>query len=117
MLLLIIVLINQVKNRWNIVITSAQQSKERFSAAVREHWGIENSLYWVLDATMNEVDCQIYGGNATEIMAYMRHMALNMLCAEGSKKASIRCKQKIAAMSSSYQEKVFLAGFNAVDEK
>ncbi|HIF9216284.1 TPA: ISAs1 family transposase [Photobacterium damselae] len=98
-------------------ISSAELSKERFSAAVRGHWGIENSLHWVLDATMNEDDCQIYRGNAAEIMACMRHMALNMLRAESSKKASIRRKQKIAAMSSSYLERVLLAGFNEVIKK
>ncbi|WP_428480189.1 transposase [Photobacterium japonica] len=66
---------------------------------------------------MNEDDCQIYRGDAAEIMACMRHMALNMLRAESSKKVSIRRKQKIAAMSSPYLEKVLLAGFNAVGEK
>lgn len=98
-------------------ISSAELSKERFAAAVRGHWSIENSLHWVLDATMNEDDCQIYRGDAAEIMACMRHMALNMLRAESSKKASIRRKQKIAAMSSLYLEKVLLAGFNAVGKK
>ena len=40
-----------------------------------------------------------------------------MLRAETSKKASIRRKQKIAAMSSAYLEKVLVAGFRAVSEK
>jgi predicted transposase YbfD/YdcC len=26
----------------------------RFAEVVRAHWGIENSLHWVLDVTMNE---------------------------------------------------------------
>jgi predicted transposase YbfD/YdcC len=26
----------------------------RFADVVRGHWGIENSLHWVLDVTMNE---------------------------------------------------------------
>ncbi|MEF1220305.1 transposase, partial [Photobacterium damselae] len=86
---------------------STELSKERFAAADRGHWGIENGLHWVLDAIMNGDYCQIYWGNAVEIMACMRHMAQNMLCAESSKKASTRRKQKIAAMSSSYLEKVF----------
>ena len=98
-------------------ISSAELTKERFAVAVRGHWGIENSLHWVLDATMNEDACQIYRGNSAEIMACMRHIAVNMLRSENSRKASIRRKQKIAAMSSSYLEKVLLAGFESVSEK
>jgi hypothetical protein len=29
-------------------------SAERFGEVVRLHWGVENSLHWCLDATMNE---------------------------------------------------------------
>lgn len=98
-------------------ISSAQLTKERFAESVRSHWGIENSLHWVLDATMNEDDCPIYRNNGAEIMACMRHIAINMLRSETSRKASIRRKQKIAAMSSSYLEKVLLASFNGESKK
>ena len=33
---------------------SATLSAERFNSVVREHWGIENRLHWVLDVVMNE---------------------------------------------------------------
>lgn len=98
-------------------ISSAELSRDRFSAAVRGHWGIENSLHWVLDASLNEDACQIYRGDGAEIMACMRHIALNMLRAETSRKASIRRKQNIASMSQSYLDKVLVAGFNAVNKK
>ncbi|GAB3522646.1 ISAs1 family transposase [Photobacterium alginatilyticum] len=98
-------------------ICSAELGLERFAAAVRGHWGIENSLHWVLDASMNEDACQIYRGNAAEIMACMRHIAINMLRAETTRKASIRRKQKIAAMSSGYLDKVLLAGFKGMSKK
>ena len=97
-------------------ISSAELNKEQFADAVRGHWGIENSLHWVLDASMNEDECQIYRGDAAEVLACMRHIALNMLKAEKSKKASIRRKQKIAAMNSAYLERVIVAGFKAVGE-
>lgn len=98
-------------------ISSAELVQERFANAVRGHWGIENSLHWVLDASMNEDACQIFRDNAAEIMACMRHIAINMLRAETTRKASIRRKQKIAAMSSSYLEKVLLAGFKGASKK
>ncbi|MFN4322896.1 MAG: ISAs1 family transposase, partial [Aeromonas media] len=79
-------------------------------SAVRGHWAIENSLHWVLDVVMNEDACQIYRGDAPQILACARHMAQNMLRAETSRKASLRKKQQFAGMSSPYLEKVLDAG-------
>ncbi|MFV8423387.1 ISAs1 family transposase, partial [Vibrio parahaemolyticus] len=69
-------------------ISSADLTPERFADAVRGHWEIENRLHWVLDVTMNEDACQIYRGNAAELLAGIRHMALNMLRLETSRKLS-----------------------------
>ncbi|MGL4251923.1 MAG: ISAs1 family transposase, partial [Aeromonas sp.] len=52
----------------------------------------------------------IYRGDAAELLACIRRMALNMLRAETSWKASIRRKQKIAGMSSEYLEAVLASG-------
>ncbi|WP_423055241.1 transposase, partial [Aeromonas salmonicida] len=65
---------------------------------------------FTLDVTMGEDACPIYRGDAAEILACIRHMALNMLRGETSRKASIRRKQKIAGMSSEYLEAVLTAG-------
>lgn len=98
-------------------ISSAALTEEQFAKAVRGHWGIENQLHWVLDVTMKEDACPIYRGEAAQILATVRHMALNMLRAEKGKCASIRRKQKIAAMNSDYLEQVILAGITAAGEK
>ena len=87
-------------------ISSAALTEEQFAKAVRGHWGIENQLHWVLDVTMKEDACPIYRGDAAQILATVRHMALNMLRAEKGKTASIRRKQKIAAMNSDYLEHI-----------
>jgi predicted transposase YbfD/YdcC len=91
-------------------ISSAELTPEQFASAVRGHWAIENSLHWVLDVVMNEDACQIYRGDAPQILACARHMAQNMLRAESSRKASLRKKQQFAGMSSPYLEKVLDAG-------
>jgi predicted transposase YbfD/YdcC len=91
-------------------ISSAELTPEQFASAVRGHWAIENSLHWVLDVVMNEDACQIYRGDAPQILACARHMAQNMLRAETSRKASLRKKQQFAGMSSPYLEKVLDAG-------
>ena len=98
-------------------ISSAVLTEEQFAKAVRGHWGIENQLHWVLDVTMKEDACPIYRGDAAQILATVRHMALNMLRAEKGKTASIRRKQKIAAMNSDYLEQVIVAGITAASEK
>ena len=92
-------------------ISSAALSAEQFAEAVRNHWGIENSLHWVLDATMNEDACQIYRGNAAENLACVRHIALNALRKEKSN-LSVRRKQKKAWMKPEYAEQVLAAGFD-----
>lgn len=97
-------------------ISSAVLTEEQFAKAVRGHWGIENQLHWVLDVTMKEDACPIYRGDAAQILATVRHMALNMLRAEKGKTASIRRKQKIAAMNSDYLEQVILAGITAANK-
>lgn len=95
-------------------ISSAELTDARFSSAVRGHWAIENSLHWVLDATMNEDACQIYRDNSAENLACLRHIALNMLRSE-STKLSIRLKQKRAWMKTSFLESILVAGFNNLD--
>jgi predicted transposase YbfD/YdcC len=74
-------------------ISSAVLTEERFAQAVRGHWGIENQLHWVLDITMKEDACSIYRGGAAQILATVRHMALNMMRAEKGKTARIMRKQ------------------------
>ena len=59
---------------------------------------------------MNEDKCQIYRDNGAEVLAVVRHIALNMLRAETTRNVSIKRKQKISAMNISYLEKVLIAG-------
>lgn len=70
-----------------------------------------------LDVSMNEDACLICRGESAEILSCIRHIALNMLRAEKTKKASIRRKRKIASMNSAYLEQVLVAGFSSLVEK
>lgn len=97
-------------------ISSKVLDRDEFARAVRGHWAIENELHWVLDVTMGEDACPIYREDAAENLACIRHMAVNMLRAETSRKASIRRKQKIAAMSSDYLDTVLAAGLQKLSE-
>ncbi len=65
-------------------------SPEAALLAIRQHWGIENSLHWVLDMSFNEDYSRIRKGNAPQIMAIMRHIALNLLQSFKKKQESLR---------------------------
>ena len=78
-------------------ISSLPADAHKLLAAVRAHWGIENSLHWVLDVTFDEDQSRLRKDNAPQNMAAIRHVALNMLKKNTTRKASIRRKRNMAA--------------------
>ena len=52
---------------------------ETFAKAVREHWGIENSLHWCLDVVFREDACRTRKDNSAENASVIRKIALNIL--------------------------------------
>lgn len=87
-------------------ISSLNLDAKKFGESVRSHWGIENSLHWVLDVALDEDDCRIRKDNAPQNFAILRHIAVNLLGKEKSKKLGIKNKQFLAAMDDSYIAKV-----------
>ncbi len=87
-------------------ISSLDSDAKAFGKAVRNHWGIENSLHWTLDIAFREDESRIRKDNAPENFAVLRHIALNLLKAEKSFKGSIKTKRLMAGWETSYLEKV-----------
>lgn len=77
-----------------------------FSKAVREHWGIENSLHWTLDVAFNEDRSTRKKGHSPSNSAVLRHITLNLLKKEKSLKRSINTKRSHACMNPDYLEKL-----------
>ena len=45
----------------------------------REHWTIENKVHWVRDVTFDEDRSQVRSGNAPQVMAALRNVAISAL--------------------------------------
>jgi len=90
-------------------ISSLALDAELLGQSVRSHWGIENSLHWVLDVALKEDDCRIRKDNAPQNFAVLRHIAVNLLGKENTKKLGIKNKQFLAAMDNNYLTKVLAA--------
>jgi predicted transposase YbfD/YdcC len=79
-------------------ISSLVPNAEMIAKAARSHWGIENSLHWVLDVTMNEDKLRIRNENTPEILAIMRKWTLNMI---NKHKGDISVKRMLQKMAMS----------------
>lgn len=78
--------------------------------AVRQHWGIENSLHYVLDVSLDEDACRIRKDDGAEMFAMMRHIALNMLQQEKTCGRGIKARRKLAGWDNTYLMKVLASG-------
>jgi predicted transposase YbfD/YdcC len=74
--------------------------------SVRSHWGVENSLHYVLDVAFNEDACRIRKDNAPVNFALLRQMALNLLRQEKTQKNGIKVKRSKAGWDDAYLFKV-----------
>lgn len=82
-------------------LSSAALTAERFAAAVRAHWRIENSLHWVLDVTFDEDRARNRCDHGPENLAILRKLALNLL-RSSRPDISIRRKRKRSGWSDDF---------------
>lgn len=91
------------------IISDAEMTAETLQDIVRRHWGIENSLHWVLDVTFREDHYRARKLNAAHNFAIVRHMALDLLKAETKSKRSLNKKRKRCAYDPNYILEVLAA--------
>jgi predicted transposase YbfD/YdcC len=90
-------------------ISSLKGEISPFADAIRSHWGIENSLHWVLDMTFREDESRIRKGESPENVAIIRRIALNLARRDKSSKYSIKTRRKMAGWDDGYLEKLLFA--------
>ena len=94
-------------------ISSLPPRVKRIARHVRGHWGVENSLHWVLDVTFAEDASRIRKDNSPEIAGIFRRLALSVLQQDTSLKSSIRGKRLQAGWNEEILEGI-LCGFTAI---
>ena len=82
-------------------LTSLPRDAKRFARASRRHWGVENSLHWVLDVVFKEDQSRARAGYAAQNLATLRRLALNALKREPGKR-SMRLKVKRSGWDNDY---------------
>lgn len=105
-----IVVVERTRHLWNKTTNEIQfyltslpaQDPQKIATAIRQHWGIENSLHWTLDVTFAEDECRVRSLHAPHNLALVRRFALNALNRESTFKHSLRQKSKQAAMDDTY---------------
>jgi len=83
-------------------ISSLPARVKRLAGAVRQHWGIENGLHWVLDVAFNEDRMRQRDRNGIENLALLNRLAVSVLRQDKTIKAGVKCKRKAAGWDDDY---------------
>ncbi len=83
-------------------ITSLRPDAARLNTVIRQHWGIENKLHWVLDVGFGEDLDRKRAGHAAQNFLLLNRIALNLLKQEITFKRGIRSKRLKAARNHPY---------------
>jgi predicted transposase YbfD/YdcC len=86
-------------------ISSLPADARRIAQAVRSHWGIENSVHWVLDVSFREDASRIRKGEGPKNVGVLRRIAMNLV-RQDERPGSLRQKRKRAGWDDAYREEI-----------
>ena len=79
-------------------LSSLRRNGKRFANAVRNHWGIENSLHWSLDMTYREDESRVRNRTFAENLSWLRRFTLSLIKQHPGKQSNIM-KRRMAGWS------------------
>jgi predicted transposase YbfD/YdcC len=88
-------------------ISSLDVEAEKYMQLIREHWLVENSLHWVLDAEFDEDDGMIHTGNAPKNMSLIRKFAMIIMKSVKTPGLSYNRIQIMAALNNDFIASLF----------
>jgi predicted transposase YbfD/YdcC len=83
-------------------LSSLPAKVKGLAGAVRQHWGIENGLHWVLDVAFNEDRMRQRDRNGIENLALLNRLAVSLLRQDKTVKAGVKGKRKTAGWDDNY---------------
>jgi predicted transposase YbfD/YdcC len=89
-----------------LFVSSPRADAEQFARAVRGHWGIENSLHYVLDVSFGEDGSRLRKDRGPENMAILRKLAMTVARADTGAKSGMIGRRKQMAWSNEYLEQL-----------
>lgn len=94
-------------------ISSLPAQAEKMLNAVRQHWGVENQLHWVLDVCFDDDQCRIRKGNAPSNIAIIKKTALNLfrMIKPTQPRITLKRMRKLAGWDADFLHAVITAQF------
>lgn len=89
-------------------LSSLPQDAKQAGEAIREHWGIENKVHWVLDVNFGDDASRLRKGHAPQNLHVIKQAALNLIRKVPSKR-SLRAQRIQAGLNSDYLSKILQA--------
>jgi predicted transposase YbfD/YdcC len=96
----------EIHNGVRYYISSLPSEVKRIARAVRGHWGIENSLHWVLDVAFREDRNRARADNSQANLGVLRRTALSLIKNTDGLKGSVHCRRQQAAWNDTTLEKI-----------
>jgi predicted transposase YbfD/YdcC len=94
------------KSEVRYFISSLKPNAKLLAPAIREHWGVENGLHWVLDMYFGEDRSRARTGHAAANLALLRRWVLSLLRQNQTVAGSIEKKRLQAAWNDQTREQL-----------
>jgi len=83
-------------------LSSLETPAAEIGSAVRAHWGIENSVHWVLDLAFRQDEARVRVQHAARNLTTLHHLALNLLRQDTRSRVGLQAKRHKAGWDHSY---------------